>query len=400
VVQTTVAACWRNRPLRTPAGLTLGASLQSAPVLILALALLLLAGCLPVVSQDAAPSQIIYVANGRDGTISRIDSRSNRPLGPPLPVGGAPWQLAAGPDGTILALSIGASRQEVTHLVWADGGWRSRAILLERDATARHLAANENGYAIVAYDVPVGRCRIALIDLYAGSVAQRHAVCGEGEQIVGLALGGDRAGPVAYAALWRRPIDAATCEQVDGSRIISLHLITGAILGSTRPVGVPGELAHSTADGAAQLHALRGEISSSPDYLEACPHMNHEEHYQAASRWNLLSLDPVTLEVERIYSLRQPARSPSVAPDGRHVFAPSWPGTIVHVDLHTGVARDFASLPDAIARLVTTDDRIYALNPLGDTISVLDRRTGRLRRPVVTGRGPIGIALGRAGPRS
>jgi len=50
---------------------------------------------------------LLYVANGGDGTVSRLDPQSGRPVGPPLPAGPAPAQLAPGPGGTLLVLPAG-----------------------------------------------------------------------------------------------------------------------------------------------------------------------------------------------------------------------------------------------------------------------------------------------------
>ena len=51
---------------------------------------------------------MLYVANGRDGTVTRLDAGSGRVLGPPLPAGPAPAQVVAGPGGALLVLAAGA----------------------------------------------------------------------------------------------------------------------------------------------------------------------------------------------------------------------------------------------------------------------------------------------------
>ena len=78
-----------------------------AGVLLLAAAL---AACAPPSDRAAGPPPALYVANSVDGTVAQLDAGTGRPLGPPLPAGPLPWQLARGPDGSLLALSAAPAR--------------------------------------------------------------------------------------------------------------------------------------------------------------------------------------------------------------------------------------------------------------------------------------------------
>ena len=69
------------------------------------------------------PGPVLYVATSGDGTVARLDAGTGRPLGPPLPAGPLPWQLARGADGSLLALSASpAAARPLTHLGRAGDG--------------------------------------------------------------------------------------------------------------------------------------------------------------------------------------------------------------------------------------------------------------------------------------
>jgi hypothetical protein len=61
-----------------------------------ALLALLLAACTPPVRGTSGAVPALYVANGLDGTVTRLDSAGGRVLGPPLPAGSPPaWSTAS-----------------------------------------------------------------------------------------------------------------------------------------------------------------------------------------------------------------------------------------------------------------------------------------------------------------
>jgi hypothetical protein len=117
----------------------------------------LLLGCTaPSGSADGAEAPL-YVANARDGTITRLDSATGRALGPPLPAGPAPWQVVPGPSGNLLVrsgspLEAGA----LAHLARSGRGWATRRVPVEVPTSQVLVAADGGRYAAVAYDLSAG----------------------------------------------------------------------------------------------------------------------------------------------------------------------------------------------------------------------------------------------------
>src|SRR5262245_48942066 len=72
---------------------------------------LLLAGC--AAAGRGAPGGhdrgALYVVDADAAAIVRVDPRTGRPVGGPLPGGPAPWQAVAGPDDSLLVLSAPAA---------------------------------------------------------------------------------------------------------------------------------------------------------------------------------------------------------------------------------------------------------------------------------------------------
>ena len=142
------------------------------------LAAVLLAACAAPGGRAAGGQSALFVANALDDSVTRLDGESGRVIGPDLPAGRAPGQLAPGPDGSLLALSAAADRDgEVTHLTRAAGrgarDWLARPLPLGAPARRALLAGDGAGGAAVGYDVsgPGGRdgaCRVALVDVRRG----------------------------------------------------------------------------------------------------------------------------------------------------------------------------------------------------------------------------------------
>ena len=150
------------------------------------------AGCAGRTEEAAAArAPVLYVGNGRDGTVTRLDAGGGHVLGAPLPAGEAPWQLAVGPAGELLVLPVttrpGVRLTYVTRDPRGPGGRRARTVPLEPDARAPLLAGGGR-FAVVAYqagDAPItpegpqpARCRVAWFDLARGRLGAARDVCG------------------------------------------------------------------------------------------------------------------------------------------------------------------------------------------------------------------------------
>jgi DNA-binding beta-propeller fold protein YncE len=369
-------------------------------VLLLLLALLL-AGCASPAGGTAGrvPDTVLYVANVGDGTITRIAGQRGRVLGPPLPAGRGPWQVAAGANGNLLVLSSGtAFRGQLTHLVRLGGPGHSsyRADTLSiapEHASSAWLAGDGERYAAVVYrrlGEPVGApgCRLALIDVTTGSVVQTHAPCSAREVAEGLALGRDAAGLTAYVSTWStvRRVDGRW--QPAGGRILAVDAVSGAVVGSYRAAGVAGQLilAPTPRGTGRRLYAVESSLAgdgTDPDF---------------ADRWQLVGLDPTTLDAEATFPLDHGPRAVAISPDGGHAYAVARSGGLVHVDLTNGVSRllaTVATVPAAdLGGLAVTADRIYVSNPQGREVSVVERRSGRVVGSIPVGRYPGSITPG------
>ncbi|MGH2350224.1 MAG: hypothetical protein ACRDJN_01250, partial [Chloroflexota bacterium] len=103
----------------------------------------------------AGSRPMLHVANGADGTITRLDSQTGELIGRPLPAGPAPQSMAVGADGSLLVVRAGAHRDgALTHVAPADGGWVARPVSLAPGALVTQLAGDGGHYAAVAYHVP------------------------------------------------------------------------------------------------------------------------------------------------------------------------------------------------------------------------------------------------------
>jgi hypothetical protein len=82
------------------------------------------AGCGPAADGTCAGARVVYVANARDGTLTRIAPATGRVLGPPMPGGAAPGALAAGPRGAVLVRTTTAGVDaRLTFIAPAMDGW-------------------------------------------------------------------------------------------------------------------------------------------------------------------------------------------------------------------------------------------------------------------------------------
>ena len=348
---------------------------------------------------------MLYVANGADGTVARLDAASGRPLGPPLPAGPVPWQLVAGAHGGLVVLSGGASPR-LTHLVRASDGWAAHPLRLEAGAVGGHLVG-DGAYAAAAYHVPAddptaaARCRLALIDLRAGAIVRAFTACAPGDFLRALALEDGPGGPIAYLALWRGAGRAGGGALPGRSRLAAVHrghrrrargAAPGGGAGAPRagppvPAGPSRRLVLVEARGRAE--PVDTDESQAPDVT-------------SLGRWHLVALDPETLAPEGEFAVPHYPQGVAVAPDGRHAYWLAGPWTLgvrtplLRTDLATGATQLQADVPGpGFGSLAVTAERVYVPNPEGSEVSVVERRTGALTRRIPVGRRPVGIALGR-----
>jgi DNA-binding beta-propeller fold protein YncE len=337
----------------------------------------------------AGSGQVLYVANSLDGTLTPLDGAGGHVIGPPLPAGPAPSQLAPGPPGTLLVASTAAGPGgPLTHVARAGPGWRARPLPLGEPAEVAHLAA-DGPRAVVAYHRPpdgapgAPRCRLALLDARAGAVERTHTVCGAHELVTGLAFEDGPAGPVAYVGLQDTAASGALPGGGAGSRhrVVAVDAARGTPLAVRPTAGVPSHLvlAPGGARGGARLFAV--ETLAGP-----------EDEPPRPPPGRLLGLDPTTLEVERQWPLDYRPTRLAVAPDGAWAYA-LLDATVRALDLTTGADRPLARLPERGLGLAVGRDRIYAVGPYGPGVWVLRRRDGRLVATAPVGRRPVALTL-------
>jgi hypothetical protein len=359
-----------------------------------------LAGCVPPVPSHASvTASLLYVANGVDGTITRLDDRTGRVAGPLLPAGPLPEQVVPGPDGSLLVRSYSPSQNgTLTHVAPGDrrsATWAARPVALEAGAGEVWLAGAAAGggrEAVVAYRAPDPRsgrlsCRVALVDAVTGALREPHSVgiCPANGQIVGLALDGGPGGAVAYLGIWQPAEVFAGVPGPGRTWLVAVQATTGAILAVQPLASPPASLVLAPAPGrsGSRLYAL--ETLRPP-----------EEAPSGTYRGQLRGFNPITLDVESEHSLDPVATwSLAVAPDGNSAYALTYLG-LTQVDLWTGIQRTVAYLPNTAISLAVTAEHLYVPNPWGGEVWVLDRRQGGAVRTVPVGRGPLSIALGPA----
>jgi streptogramin lyase len=361
-----------------------------------------LVGCGPPVTGSAGAEALLYVANKLDGTVTRIDASTGRAIGAPLPVGAAPVQVLASPEGHLLVLPLSPDQRNPPTLATPTlAGWTARPLRLETGARAV-LGAGGGHHALLVYELDSGaagegsRCRLVLVDLRTGESTPPRTVCGGTSSVVGLALDASpRDDPIAYLAIWRRPESAGDCDAPTDNRIVAVRARTGAVVATVPLVGVPDRLTLALAPGGPgnALYAVEAAAIPGGGLPDECRYMTHSKYVTNARSWAVLSLAPDTLAVQRQAIIRQAPYALAVAPDGDHVYALVHFHQVLHLDLASGSARRLATLPSAPLGLAVTDTRIYVSDSAGSTVRALNRSTGRLVQVVATGRHPTGITL-------
>jgi hypothetical protein len=106
-------------------------------------------------------------------------------------------------------------------------------------------------------------------------------------------------------------------------------------------------------------------------------------------------LDPLTLEVERVYPLGAEARFLTLSPDGRHAYyvagERSLGGVVMHLDLLAAVERQLVQVSWQVMGLAATADRVYAVDSAGSLVWSYARSGRTAARQIGVGKGPVGI---------
>ena len=187
--------------------------------------------CPPAQGPGAAPARL-YVANAVDGTVSQVDAATGRALGPPVPAGPSPDQIASGPAGSLVTLSLPGRRGALlTHATPAAGGWTARPLGLAAPVGGALLAGDGGRYVAVTF--PPG-CPLVLLDLAAAARAPLDAGCAPDEGVSGLALGGGPADPIVYVGVAGPAAPAGTRGDRRG-RLVAIAGATGATLAGSTP---------------------------------------------------------------------------------------------------------------------------------------------------------------------
>jgi hypothetical protein len=172
------------------------------------------------------------------------------------------------------------------------------------------------------------------------------------------------------------------------------------VLGAYALEGPPGQLVAAPGPGGAarRLYAVEGVGGAERfDPFDAAD-------YLLAARWRVLALHPVTLAPEREYWLDEAPRALVVSDDGDHAYAYAGPAlarrptALLHLDLGTGAVRHVAAVSGSgVGGLAIAGERLYAPDPEGGAVSVVDLRLGGVVRRIPVGGAPLAIVARRRG---
>jgi hypothetical protein len=119
-----------------------------------------------------------------------------------------------------------------------------------------------------------------------------------------------------------------------------------------------------------------------------------ESEYSSPQRWNVTSLDPVTLETLSQLTMAEMPLWLAIDDDGLNAyFTIGGTNSLMHLNLVSGAVRHLATLPGFGLGMAVSHDRVFVPNPEGSELWVIDRRTGRRRPPLAVGRHPIGVVI-------
>ena len=366
----------------------------------------------------------MYVASGGDGTITRLDAGSGRRIGAAIPVGGTPRQMAAGraePDERLLVLRTdGDGASALTLVAGERGAWAERPVVVAPGAVPSLVRSDGRRLAAVLYAPrPAGQrtappalpgslsapppvpaplaCRIAMVDLRLGTVTGTHDLCASDEAVLDLAVGHTEWGPTVYAAVWTGPRLVDGRWRAGAGRIVALQAQSGRQTGGYPLDGVPGGVSfwQSPAAGERSLYVLER-------VLGAGTADGQTEHAAGGERrWQLLRLDPVTLEREAAHPLPYPPPPQArfaVAPGGGHAYvlagqdAGGGGATLLQLDLASGATNRIVELPAAGMELAVAERYIFVTNPGAGGIWVVDPRERRIAHTLTLGQRPLALA--------
>ena len=294
---------------------------------------------------------------------------------------GAPEQLAAGPGGSVVALTAdpdGGGRVGL-ELVRPRGAAGVPAVGgrlggLETSGLAR-LASDGQRYAVVVYqprtEVPAlagaatradgARCLLLVVDLVSGKSRPAPGPCRAGERPRSLVLepGGGPHGegqqPAAFAYVGLEGTRSGT--ENGAGRLVQVALPSGAEVGSRALSGTPVDLRLTPGGRGAPPTLYVLEQSGGAGGLVPTP-----------ERGRVVALDPLTLDVLGEHPLSAPASRLLPAPDGRAVFLVQQ-DTVQRLDLTTGGLRQVARLPGRVVAAEALGQRLYLGSPEARALS-------------------------------
>src|SRR5687768_11577870 len=111
--------------------------------------------CAPPSRGAAGAPEILYVASGAAGTVTRIDASNGRPVGAPVVVGGAAWSLIPAPNGGVLVHPLNTSRPgvlpHVRPMPGRSNAWEVLQLSVRSATFSETLIAGDGGrYAVAA----------------------------------------------------------------------------------------------------------------------------------------------------------------------------------------------------------------------------------------------------------
>ena len=327
----------------------------------------------------------LYVADAAAGRLLVLDPSGRRVQ--QVSLGAAPAQAAPGWRGGVVALPIPplaggdalgllfVSRVEEGPTQPAAARWSASSTPLGRPVRDALLSADGGRHAAVVHHAaervtaegpaaPMSACRLLLVDLALGRVANELAVCGAQERVVGLALEETPAGPVAYLS-----IQQVSSQGRLRGRIVALDP-HGVVLASRVLEGAPGRLVLGPAGPGGERRLYVAETLTIPE--ETDPVQSYSGR--------VVRLAPETLDLD--------AQHPLDLSPGHMVVAPGGAVYVLSGDVLLQPERWMDSsaravrLPGLGAAVEVDEERVYVSAAYEPRLWVVGRRSGRLERTI------------------